>query len=112
LISNRTRSTFIRDKMAAIDELISDLRSLSTSRIGTPLATEPTGMAGPSEIQAPGDAPAGVVAGGQSQAEEEEKRKTAAEKWFNPNGPPVGSHMGARLLEADKDVWDHNAWYV
>jgi hypothetical protein len=37
-------------------------------------------------------------------------KRTAAEKWHNPEGPPVGSNFGARLLDDAQDVWSHNAW--
>lgn len=39
-----------------------------------------------------------------------EAAKTAAEKWHNPLGPPVGSNFGARLLGDEEDVFTHNAW--
>ena len=35
---------------------------------------------------------------------------SVADKWVKPNGPPVGSTFGARLLTEDKDMWSHNAW--
>ncbi|KAK4688851.1 hypothetical protein P7C73_g1250, partial [Tremellales sp. Uapishka_1] len=38
------------------------------------------------------------------------KAVSAAAKWEKPNGPPVGSTFGARLLKEDDDVFDHNAW--
>lgn len=103
LIAGRYRTA---GKMTGVEELVADLRSLSTSRVATPLAsdTEPI-MPSPEAQAAPVES-----APSQQTEEEEQKRKTAAEKWYNPNGPPVGSHMGARLLEGDKDVWDHNAW--
>jgi hypothetical protein len=37
-------------------------------------------------------------------------KRTAAQKWHNPDGPPVGSNFGARRLDEDQDVWSHNAW--
>lgn len=37
-------------------------------------------------------------------------KRTAAQKWHNPDGPPVGSNFGARILDDDQDVWSHNAW--
>ncbi|WVQ79877.1 hypothetical protein IAT38_001977 [Cryptococcus sp. DSM 104549] len=39
-----------------------------------------------------------------------EPKKTVADKWLKPNGPPVGSTFGARLLKDDDDVFNHNAW--
>ena len=35
---------------------------------------------------------------------------SAADKWVKPNGPPVGVSFGARRLQEDQDVWQHNAW--
>lgn len=43
-------------------------------------------------------------------AEAGPSKRTAAEKWHNPEGPPVGSNFGARLLDDAQDVWSHNAW--
>ena len=87
-------------KMSAVEGVTADLRTLSTSTL------QPAEL-GLSTSTATSEDPAPTP-----EVEGEEKRQTAAEKWHNPNGPPVGSHMGARYLEGDKDVWDHNAWYV
>ena len=37
---------------------------------------------------------------------------SAAEKWFNPLGPPPGSTFGARIRKNDEDIFSHNAWCV
>ena len=34
----------------------------------------------------------------------------AADKWVKANGPPVGVTFGARKLNQEQDVWEHNAW--
>lgn len=39
-------------------------------------------------------------------------RMRAADKWVKPNGPPVGVTFGARHLQNEDDVFNHNAWYV
>lgn len=41
-----------------------------------------------------------------------EEAGKAADKWVKPNGPPVGSQFGARLLTEEEDVWGQNAWCV
>ncbi|EIW71095.1 hypothetical protein TREMEDRAFT_42575 [Tremella mesenterica DSM 1558] len=37
-------------------------------------------------------------------------KRTVADKWVQPHGPPVGSTFGARLLGEDSDPYSHNTW--
>ena len=37
---------------------------------------------------------------------------SAADKWAKPDGPPVGVTFGARRIQDDSDLWQHNAWSV
>ncbi|ODO07853.1 hypothetical protein I350_03433 [Cryptococcus amylolentus CBS 6273] len=37
-------------------------------------------------------------------------RQTVADKWLKPNGPPVGTTFGGRLLKTEDDVFSQNAW--
>lgn len=46
------------------------------------------------------------------QHQQEQARKTVADKWLKPHGPPVGATFGARVLKDDDDVFNHNAWWV
>ena len=49
---------------------------------------------------------------GQDTMEAGPSKGSAAEKWYNPLGPPVGSPLGARIIKEDDDVFSQNAWYV
>jgi hypothetical protein len=82
-----------------------NLRAMSTSLSPLPTpATDSTSVISPAEVahEVTPDPTDNLSVPGPS--------VRAADKWVKANGPPVGVTFGARKLNEEQDVWEHNAW--